>query len=199
VRRFAESVIARAPKGKGGAKAAAEAEIKAALDAAKQAFEGDDLNRAAQIYDMVLQHDAGNVAATLGMARVLLKAGDPEQAQQAIDALPEDQRKGAEYAEITTALKLLEEASKLGDSAALEARVAANPDDHQSRFELAVVHNAAGRRVEAAEQLVQIMKRDRTWNEDGARKKLLELFEAWGMKDPATIKGRRLLSSLIFA
>jgi putative thioredoxin len=199
VRRFADSVIARAPKGKGGAQAAAEAEIKAALDAAKVALDGGDLNRAAQIYGMVLQHDEANAAAILGMARVYIKAGEPEPARQALEMLAEDDRKGPDYAEVTAALKLHEEAAGLGDTATLEQRVAANPDDHQSRFDLAVRLNASGFRVEAAEALVQIMKRDRQWQEDGARKKLLEFFEAWGPKDPATIKGRRLLSSLIFS
>jgi putative thioredoxin len=74
-----------------------------------------------------------------------------------------------------------------------------NPDDHQARYDLALALNAEGKRVEAAEQLVAIMKRDRTWTDDGARKKLLEFFEAWGAKDPATLKGRRLLSALLFS
>ena len=81
----------------------------------------------------------------------------------------------------------------------LEARIADDPDDHQARYDLAVVLNADGKRVEAAEVLVGLMRRDRTWNEDGARKKLLEFFDAWGAKDPATLKGRRLLSSLLFS
>ena len=113
--------------------------------------------------------------------------------------VPEAERKGADYTSIAAALKLLTEAAELSEADELEAKVAANPDDHQARFDLAVVHNADGRRVEAAEALVTLMRRDRTWNEDGARKKLLELFEAWGPKDPATLKGRRLLSSLLFS
>ncbi|MDF2799623.1 MAG: co-chaperone YbbN, partial [Devosia sp.] len=85
------------------------------------------------------------------------------------------------------------------ETATLEAAVAADPDNHQARFDLAVVLNAEGRRLEAAEALVALLRRDRTWNEDGARKKLLEFFEAWGPKDPATIKGRRLLSAALFS
>ncbi len=113
--------------------------------------------------------------------------------------VPEADRKGDDYASITAALKLLNEAAALSGTAELEKKVAANPDDHQSRYDLAVVLNAEGRRNEAAEALVNSMRRDRTWNDDAARKKLLELFEAWGPKDPATLKGRRLLSALLLS
>jgi len=113
--------------------------------------------------------------------------------------VPEADRKGAEYLSTLASLKLLTEAAALSETDELTAQVEANPDDHQARFDLAVKYNAEGKRVEAAEALVQLMKRDRTWNEDGARKKLLELFEAWGPKDPATLRGRRLLSSILFS
>jgi len=93
----------------------------------------------------------------------------------------------------------LSEAADLGGTGELERKIAASPDDHQARYDLAIALKAEGKRGEAAEQLVALMKRDRAWNEDGARKKLLEFFEAWGMKDPATLKGRRLLSSLLFS
>ena len=133
------------------------------------------------------------------MARTFLKAGEPEQAQAALDAVPEAERKGADYTSTLAALKLITEAAQLSHADELADRLARNPDDHQARFDLAVRYNAEGRRLEAAEALVALMRRDRTWNEDGARKKLLELFEAWGPKDPATLKGRRLLSSVLFS
>lgn len=198
VRKFAERVIAAAPPAKGGP-GAAEAEIKQALEAAAKALDSDDLNGAAQIYGLVLTHAPGHAAALLGMARIYLKAGQYENAQQALDMVAEDDRKGADYASVAAALKLQAEAASLSETAELEARVAANPDDHQARFDLAVVQNAEGNRVGAAETLVALMRRDRTWNDDGARKKLLELFEAWGPKDPATQRGRRLLSSVLFS
>jgi putative thioredoxin len=128
-----------------------------------------------------------------------LKAGEPQQAQAVADTIPEAARKGAEYTSLLAELKLLTEAAALGGTADLARKVEKSPDDHQARFDLALALNAEGKRVEAAEQLVTLMKRDRTWNEDGARKKLLEFFEAWGAKDPATLKGRRLLSSLLFS
>ena len=113
--------------------------------------------------------------------------------------VPEAARKNPDYLAATASLKLLEEAEGMDDAAALERRVAQNPDDHRARFDLAIVHNAAGRKLEAAETLVALMRRDRTWNDDAARKKLLELFESWGAKDPATLRGRRLLSALLFS
>jgi putative thioredoxin len=198
VRRFADKVIAAAPAGQPQA-GSIEEEIKNALAAAGEAFAGGDLNRAAQIYGMVLQHQPENVAGLLGMTKVFLEVGDTEQASATLEMVPEAERKGEAYTSAAAALKLLVEASDLSEADELEAKLVTNPDDHQTRFDLAVVRNAEGKRVEAAEALVALMKRDRTWNEDAARKKLLELFEAWGPKDPATIKGRRLLSALLFS
>lgn len=198
VRKFAEKVIAAAPPAKNGA-AAGEEEIKQALAAADAALSAGDLNRAAQVFGLILTHAPENVPALLGMAKIYLKAGQPDNAQQALDMVPEAERKGADYTAVAAALKLLAEAAALPGEDDLEARIAANPDDHQARFDLAVVQNAGGHREAAAESLVTLMRRDRTWNDDGARKKLLELFDAWGPKDPATLRGRRLLSSVLFS
>jgi putative thioredoxin len=198
VRRFAEKVIAKAPAPQGGQNGL-DAEIKAAVTAGTEAFNAGDLNQAMQIFGMVLQHAPENAEALIGIARVYLKAGEPEQARAALDMVPEDAHKNPDYVAAVAQLKLLSEAEGLDDTAALEQRLAAHPDDHQARFDLAIANNANGRRIEAAEALVALMRRDREWNEDGARKKLLEFFESWGAKDPATLKGRRMLSSLLFS
>ncbi|HWV02628.1 MAG TPA: co-chaperone YbbN [Devosia sp.] len=198
VRKFADKVIAAAPAGR-PAQGSVEDEIKNALTAAKEGLAAGDLNTAAQIYGMVLQHQPENAEALLGMARVYLKAGEAEQAQAVFGTIPEAARKGADYASLAAELKLLTEAAAVGGTADLARKVEKAPDDHQARYDLAIALNAEGKRVEAAEQLVTLMKRDRTWNDDGARKKLLEFFEAWGAKDAATLKGRRLLSSLLFS
>jgi putative thioredoxin len=197
VRRFADKVIAAAPAA--APSGSMEQEIAKALDAGKEALAAGDLNRAAQTFGMVLQGAPENAAALVGMARVLLAAGDAEKAAATLELVPETERKGDDYEAAAAALKLLTEAAALPRSAELEAGLAANPDDHQTRFDLAVVYNAEGKRLQAAEALIELMRRDRTWNEDGARKKLLELFEAWGPKEPATQKGRRLLSALLFS
>ncbi|WP_284394379.1 thioredoxin [Devosia yakushimensis] len=198
VRRFADKVIAAAPE-PAPAEGSMEAQIAEALAAAEEALTAGDLGRAAQIFGMVLQHVPDQVQALLGLTKVYLAAGETEQAQATLDMVPEAERKGDAYAALANSIRLLGEAADLSETSALEAALAANPDDHQARFDLAVVLNAEGRRVEAAEALVAIFKRDRTWNEDGARKKLLEFFDAWGPKDPATLKGRRLLSAALFS
>ena len=198
VRKFADKIIAAAPPGKGAA-GSIEDEIKNAMAAAKEALVANDLNTAAQIFGMVLQHQPENAEALLGMARVSLKAGETQQAQASFDTIPEAARKGGDYVSLAAELKLLTEAADLSEADELKSALDRNPDDHQSRYDLALALNAENKRVEAAEELVTLMRRDRTWNEDGARKKLLELFEAWGPKDPATIKGRRLLSAVLFS
>jgi putative thioredoxin len=139
------------------------------------------------------------VAALLGLTRVYLAANETEQAQATLDLVPETERKGDAYGSLVNSIRLLGEAANVSETAALEAAVAANPDDHQARFDLALALNAENKRLEAAEALVTIFKRDRAWNEDGARRKLLEFFDAWGPKDPATTKGRRLLSAAQFS
>ena len=198
VRRFADKVISGAPAGQPQA-GSIEEEIANAVTAAADALKAGDLNQAAQIYGMVLQHQPEHAAAIVGMAKVFLAAGEPDQAQAVLDTMPEAERKGEDYTSTLAALKLLNEAAELSETGELAAQLEKNPDDHQARFDLAVKYNAEGNRLEAAEALVTLMRRDRTWNEDGARKKLLELFEAWGPKDPATLKGRRLLSALLFS
>jgi putative thioredoxin len=97
------------------------------------------------------------------------------------------------------AIELAEQAASLGDAADLKRRVEADPLDHQARFDLALALNARGRRDEAADQLLEIVRRDRAWNEDAARKQLVQFFEAWGAMDPMTLAGRRKLSSILFS
>ena len=198
VRRFADRVIAAAPAG-APQPGSMEEQLAAAHKAAEEALAAGDDNTAMGIFGQILQAVPDNAAALIGIAKIYLKVGETEQAQQALDMVPEAERKGDDYTSAVAALKLLTEASDLGAAGELEAKVAANPDDHQARYDLAVVLNSEGKRLEAAEVLVASMKRDRSWNEEAARKKLIELFEAWGPKDPATLKGRRLLSAVLFS
>ncbi|SRR5690554_3867602 len=198
VRRFADKVIAAAPAPQ-PTEGSMEAQITEAITAAEEALTAGDLGRAAQIFGMVLQHQPEHATALIGLARVYMAAGETAQAQATLDMLPEAERKGEAYTALTNSMRLLAEAADVSETAALEAALAANPDDHQARYDLALALNAEGKRLEAAEALVAIFKRDRDWNEDGARKKLLEFFDAWGVKDPATVKGRRLLSAALFS
>ena len=198
VRRFADKVIAAAPARSPGA-GSIEAQIAEAVTAAEAALAAGDLGRAAQIFGMVIQNQPDHVGALVGLTQVYLAAGEAEQAQATLDLVPEAERKGDAYVSALNSIRLLAEAANVSDTSALEAALRANPDDHQARFDLALALNADGRRLEAAEALVAIVKRDRAWNEDGARAKLLEFFAAWGPKDPATAKGRRLLSASLFS
>lgn len=198
VRRFADKVIAGAPAPQ-PAEGSLEAQITAAMTAADEALGIGDLSRAAQIYGMVVQHQPDHAQALIGLAKVYLAAGETEQAQATLDLVAEPERKGDAYLSTANSIRLLIEAAGVSEIGALQSAIAANPDDHEARYDLALALNAEGHRVEAAEALVTIFKRDRTWNEDGARKKLLEFFEAWGPKDPATNKGRRMLSAALFS
>ncbi len=96
-------------------------------------------------------------------------------------------------------MNLAEQANDLGDTAELETKLALNPDDHQARMDLALLHNLSGDTLRTTEQLIEIIKRDRAWNEDAARTKLLEFFDAWGASSPASIAGRKMLSRTLFS
>ena len=198
VRRFADKVIAAGPTPE-PAEGSMEAQITEAVAAAEAALAAGDLGQAAQVFGMVLQHQPDHAASLIGLAKVYLAAGETEQATATLDMVPEEERKGDAYTTLANSIRLLSEAANLSETAALESAVAANPDDHQARFDLALAFNAEGKKVEAAAELITIFRRDRTWNEDGARKKLLEFFDAWGPRDPATNKGRRMLSAALFS
>ena len=161
--------------------------------------EAGDAGGAAELYGAVLAEEPENLAALAGLAMLHLKLGDIEGAKRFLDMAPVAGAKDAAITRARAAIEVAEQAASLGDLGDLERRVAADPDDHAARFDLALGFAARDDRTGAAEQLLAIVKRDRTWNEDGARKQLVTFFEAWGPKDPATLSGRRQLSSLLFA
>ena len=160
--------------------------------------EGDPAT-AAQIYAEVLAADATNIAALAGLAKCYVATGAIEQAKQTIGMVPESKRNDAAVKAVQASIDLAEQARAVGPVTELEQKVAANPLDHQARFDLATALNAAGQRAEATDQLLAIVKRDRKWNEDGARKQLVQFFEAWGPADEATIEGRKRLSTILFS
>ena len=174
-------------------------EIAEALAAAKQARETGDPQTAADIFDAVLQEHPDNVEAIAGLADLLFEAGDAAGAEEVLARAPADKQEAPAIAAVKTRIRLAAEAAGLGDPAVFEKRLAENPGDHQARFDLAMVQNAEGKRQEAADNLLAIVKADRTWNDDGARAQLLKFFEAWGMADEATLSARRKLSSLLFS
>jgi putative thioredoxin len=165
---------------------------------AEQAAADGDPTGAAEFYAGVLQQEPANAKAIGGLARLYVDLGMLEQAGQILDTAPPAAAKDPAIAAARAALENAQAAAALGDLKTLMDAVAANPLDHQSRFDLAVALNAKGRREEAAEQLLAIIRKDRVWNDDGARKQLVQFFEAWGPMDEATVGARRALSALLF-
>jgi putative thioredoxin len=160
--------------------------------------EGDAAG-AAQIYAEALHHDSTNIAALAGLAKCYVVSGAMDQAKQTLAMVPESKRNDPAVKAVQAAIDLAEQAQSLGPVAELEQKVAANPLDHQARFDLATALNAQGDRAAATDQLLEIVKRDRKWNDDGARKQLVQFFEAWGGTDDATVEGRKRLSTILFS
>ena len=169
------------------------------LKAADAALAEGDAAGAAEMYAQLLAEDNTNVPALGGLARAYVETGALDQARQTLALVPEAKQNDAAVAAARAALELAEQAKTLGPIDELEQKVAANPLDHQARFDLALALNGKGRRADALEHLITIVKRDRKWNDDGARKQLVQFFDAWGPTDEATIDGRKRLSSILFA
>jgi putative thioredoxin len=174
-------------------------EEKDLLAAADAALAEGSAGEAADLYAQLLAQDPAHPQALAGLARTYLETGAVEQAKQTLALIAEDKRNDPAVAAARAAVELAEQASNLGPIGELEQQVAANPADHQARYDLALALNGKGRREEAADHLLEIVRRDRTWNEDGARKQLVQFFDAWGPADEATLAGRRRLSSILFA
>jgi putative thioredoxin len=169
------------------------------LKSADDLLAKDDAAGAADLYAQVLAQDSGNLAALGGLTRSYVRTGALEQAKQTLALVPEAKRNDPAVAAARAALEVSEQAKAVGPIADLEAKVAGNPLDHQARFDLALALNGKGQRQEAVDNLLEIVKRDRKWNDDGARKQLVQFFEAWGPTDEATVNGRKRLSSILFS
>ncbi|CAM5600689.1 putative thioredoxin [Aquamicrobium terrae] len=176
-----------------------KAQIAEALAAAQEAAAAGDAQAAADIYEAILQQAPDTLDAIVGLATLRFEAGAVEAANAVLARLPEGAKETAGLAALRARMALAAQAGGLGDVAELERRVAENPKDHQARFDLAMAQNAGGERDKAADNLLAIVKADRNWNDDRARAQLLQLFEAWGMADEATLSARRKLSSLLFS
>jgi putative thioredoxin len=169
------------------------------LKTAEEMLAAGNAVEAVEIYNEILREEPTSVPALAGLARAYVMTGALEQAKQTLALVPEAKHNDAAVVAARSALEVAEQAKSVGPVGELEQKVAANPQDHQARFDLAVALNAAGKRDDAAEHLLQIVKRDRKWNEDGARKQLVQFFDAWGPTDEATVNGRRKLSSVLFS
>jgi putative thioredoxin len=174
-------------------------EAKDLLKAADTALAEGDAAGATELYTQLLAEDPENVPALAGLVRSHVETGALDQAKQTFAKIPEAKRNDAAVGAARAALELAEQAKTLGPVTELEQKVAANPLDHQARFDLALALNGKGQRLDALEQLISIVRRDRKWNDDGARKQLVQFFDAWGPTDEATIEGRKKLSSILFS
>jgi putative thioredoxin len=182
-----------------GVTAPGEPNIAEILQEAEAVLAEGDPAAAAQIYAEVLSLDATNIAAMAGLAKCYVTTGAIDQAKQTLAMVPESKRNDAAVKAVQAAIDLAEQAQSVGPVGELEQKVAANPLDHQARFDLATALNAMGKRPEATAQLLEIVRRDRKWNDDGARKQLVQFFEAWGGADEATVEGRKRLSTILFS
>lgn len=177
----------------------AASDIAGVLEAAEAALDAGDLQGAAEAFAAVLQEDQQNAPALAGLAKCYLKSGDAERAEQTIALVPPDKRSVSAVQSVRAALDLAKLAGKSDNRGELERRLEANPADHEARFDLAVASAARGRNQDALDHLLEIVRRDRNWNDQAARKQLVKLFDAWGAKDALTMEGRRRLSSLLFS
>jgi putative thioredoxin len=174
-------------------------EEKDLLKAADEALAAGNAADAADLYAKILAQDSGDIAALAGLARCYVATGNIEQAKKTLALVPEAKLNDAAVAAARAALDVAEQAKSVGPVDELQAKVAANPLDHQARVDLATALSVKGKRAEAVDHLIEIVKRDRKWNDDGARKQLVQLFEVWGPTDPATVEGRKRLSSILFS
>ncbi len=183
----------------GGAGGGSDDHIAEALAAADAAYAAGDLGQAAQDYGQVLQDEPGHPKAVAGLARCYFRSGDLGRARNTLGLVRPDGKGDEAIRAVEAELRMKEQAAQAGDAAVLSARLAANPDDHQARYELALAREAQGDRDGAIEEFLELIRRDRKWNDEAARKHLVTLFEAMGPADPRTVAARRKLSSLLFS
>jgi putative thioredoxin len=169
------------------------------LGEAKELFEAQDFSGALEVYAALAQQEPENAEALAGLARCLIALDEEGQAKEMLDNLDPKLQASPEISAVRAQIELAE-AGRIAQSkfGLFEERLAQDPNDHEARIELAIALNAADKRMEAAEELLEAIKRDRSWNDEAARKQLLKFFEAWGFSDPASSKARRGLSALLF-
>jgi putative thioredoxin len=175
-----------------------EDDAAALLETAAELAEAGDVAGAIEIYGNVLVDNGENIQALAGIIKLYVESGNLDAARGYLEAVPEGKESDPAIVAVRAALDLAEQVASLGDTSGLEAAIAANPNDHQSRFDLALAFAAAEKKEEATDALIEIIKRDRAWNDDGARVQLLQFFDAWGPMDEMTKAGRRKLSGLLF-
>ena len=194
-----KAFIDRLLKASGGAGAPGGDGLEEALEEANRMLEAGDAVTASEIFNEILAHEPGHGGAYAGLARCLIAAGDLDSARKMLDAPPEALAKDKAVLAVRTALEVAELSQSVGPERELRARVDGNPGDHQARLDLALALFAANKREAAVDELLELIKRDREWNEQAARKQLVKFFEVFGPTDPLTVSSRRRLSSILFS
>lgn len=166
---------------------------------AKRVLDEGDPQTAAGIFNQILQEAPDNPSAMAGLLRCLMAVGQTDQAEAMLARLAPEMARHPDIAAVATALELARHAGGVGEAAELRRKVAANPDDHQARYDLALAYYAAGEQEAAVDELLELFRRNRAWNDDAARKQLVKLFEALGPTHPLTVAGRKRLSTLLFS
>jgi|SRR5579871_1183241 len=183
----------------GGAAGDGQAAIAEALAEADASLEAGDAGTASALFNQILAHEPGHPAATAGILRCLVAAGEMARAKELLAKVPAELQADPAIVKVKAAIELAEQsAGAVGQLAELQAKVELNANDHQSRFDLAMALYATGKEETAIDELLEIFKRDRAWNEEAARKQLVKFFEALGPTHALTVSGRRKLSSLMF-
>jgi putative thioredoxin len=177
----------------------AKAPVEEALEQAKTLLDGGDAEQASTIYAQVLSQDQANGAAIGGLIRCYLATGEIDHAKAMIEGLEESALKDSDVQAAISALELVEAGAASGDGDEFRSLLIANENDHQARFDLALCLYSAGKAEEALEELLEIVRRDRTWNEEAARTQMLKIFEALGAGDAITMAARRALSTILFS
>ena len=176
-----------------------ESAVEAAVEQARAALEEGDAQTAGTLLNEVLKQEPENAAAIAGLAQVFLAVDEVEQARAMLGRLPEGSDRDPAVAAAVSAVELAEQSADAGDTAELRRAVDGSPDDHQSRFDLAMALFGGGRHKEGAEELLELYRRDRDWNDGAARGQLVKFFEAWGPTHELTTGIRRRLSTLMFS
>jgi putative thioredoxin len=170
-----------------------------ALAQAQSLLDGGDPTNALGVYQQVLAQDPRHAGAIAGALRCQIALGGADEVRGLFDKLPPEILRDPEIQAVKASLELADQASAAGPALELQAKVEANPDDHQARMDLALALFAGGAEAEAQDQLLESIRRDRTWEEEAARKQLLKFWEALGHAHKVTVAGRRKLSSILFS
>lgn len=174
--------------------------VEEALEQARATLEAGNASEAGSIYGQVLQHEPGNVKAIAGMGRCYLATGQAEAAEEMLASVPDGEHNDPDVAALRTAIDLARQAqAAAGEIPGLEARVAADPNDHQARLDLATAYFAQGANEQAIDMLLESLRRNRGWNDGAARQQLVKMFEALGSAHPDTVEGRQKMASILFS